>query len=81
MASNNCIPSLIDTFMCVLKEKYLKEFLTRVVLIVLVFFFIFVFFSLSFYLSLHRDSLLYLCACTDIHSNALFLLHVPNCDL
>lgn len=33
MASNNCIPSLIDTFMCVLKEKYLKEFLTRVVLI------------------------------------------------
>lgn len=81
MASNNCIPSLIDTFMCVLKEKYLKEFLTRVVLIVLVFFLIFVFFSLSFYLSLHRDSLLYLCACTDIHSNGLFLLHVPNCDL
>lgn len=28
MASNNCIPSLVDTFMCVLKEKYLKEFLT-----------------------------------------------------
>lgn len=80
MASNNCIPSLIDTFMCVLKEKYLKEFLTYSNLLIGIFF-MFVFFSLSFYLSLHRDSLLYLRACTDIHSNALFLLHVPNCDL